>query len=159
MPEDPLNDKADLPRSFLKRYRARVATLGVGVAVVAGVVTFNEVRGTAEPRTVDITAAAPTVQVDLTRPFVGTPASDWPDGEAGISAPAAEAVGPFTAQQVGDAFAKVRQAVITSRLDRAVLEKHQVERYLSLLAKDSQKNMRPVFSNDPNEAHAYATRL
>jgi hypothetical protein len=159
MPEDPLNDKANLPRSFLKRYRARVATLGVGVAVVAGVVTFNEVRGTAEPRTVDITAAAPTVQVDLTRPFVGTPASDWPDGEAGISAPAAEAVGPFTAQQVGDAFAKVRQAVITSRLDRAVLEKHQVERYLSLLAKDSQKNMRPVFSNDPNEAHAYATRL
>jgi hypothetical protein len=49
--------------------------------------------------------------------------------------------------------------VITSRLDRAVLEKHDVEQYLKLLAKDSQKNMRPVFTNDPHQAHAYATRL
>lgn len=159
MPEDPLTTKADPPRSFLRRYRARVATLGAGVAVVAGIVTFNEVRGTAEPRTVDVIATAPTVHIDLNRPFDGTPAANWPDGEAGVVAPPAAAVGPFTAQQVDEAFAKVRQAVITSRLDRAVLEGHDVERYLSLLAKDSQKNMRPVFGADPREAHAYATRL
>ncbi|MBP2319786.1 hypothetical protein JOF56_000171 [Kibdelosporangium banguiense] len=159
MPEDPVNDTATSPRSFLKRYRAKVATLGVGVAVVAGVVTFNEVRGTAEPRTVDVTAAAPTVQVDLTRPFTGTPAADWPDGETGIVAPQATAIGPFSAQQVGDALTKVRQAVITSRLDRDVLEKHDIERYVSLLAKDSQKSVRPLFSKDPSEAHVYATRL
>lgn len=159
MPEDAQTTPANPPRSFFKRYRARVATLAVGVAVVAGIVTFNELRGSAEPRTVDVTAAAPQVQVDLSHPFTGTPAVDWPDGEAGIVAPDAKAVGSFTSQQVGDAYAKVRQAVVTSRLDRDVLEKHDVERYLSLLAKDSQKNMRPVFGNDPNEAHAYATRL
>ncbi|CAM4033199.1 hypothetical protein KIPE111705_37325 [Kibdelosporangium persicum] len=158
MPEDPQHDTGSA-RSFLKRYRAKVATLSVGVAVVAGIVTFNEVRGTAEPRTVDVTAAAPPIQVDFERPFTGTPAADWPDGEAGVVAPPAQAIGPFTAQQVGDAYAKVRQAVITSRLDRGVLEQHDVERYLTLLAKDSQKNMRPVFGNEPNEAHAYATRL
>lgn len=162
MPEDPLHNHAGdtgSSQSFFKRYRAKVATLGVGVLVVAGIVAFNEVRGTAEPRTVDVTAAAPPVQVDFGRPFTGTPAADWPDGEDGVVAPPANAIGPFTAQQVGDAYAKVRQAVITSRLDRAVLEQHDVERYLKLLAKDSQKNMRPVFGNDPNEAHAYATRL
>ncbi|ONI77017.1 hypothetical protein ALI144C_33430 [Actinosynnema sp. ALI-1.44] len=158
MPEDPRHG-TDAPRSFLKRYRAKVAMLSVGAAVIAGIVTFNEVRGTAEPRTVDVTAAAPPVQVDLTRPFTGTPAAHWQDGEAGVVAPVASAVGPFTTQQVADAYAKVRQAVITSRLDRAVLEQHDVERYLKLLARDSQKNMRPVFGTDPNEAHAYATRL
>jgi hypothetical protein len=160
MPEDPHSNRTpDPPSSFLRRYRARVATLGAGVAVVAGIVTFNEVRGTAEPRTVDVIATAPTVHVDLSRPFDGTPAAGWADGDAGVTAPAATTVGPFTARQVGDALGKVRQAVVTSRLDRAVLEGHDVERYLSLLAKDSQKNMRPVFDKDPNEAHAYATRL
>lgn len=157
MPEDSRHGTDS--RSFLKRYRVRLATLGVGAAVLAGIVAFNEVRGTAEPRTVDVTIAAPPVQVDFARPFTGTPAADWPDGEAGVAVPAATAVGPFTTQQVADAYTKVRQAVITSRLDRAVLEQHDVERYLTLLAKDSQKNMRPVFSNDPTEAHAYATRL
>ncbi|GAB3875500.1 hypothetical protein GCM10029964_019840 [Kibdelosporangium lantanae] len=134
--------------------------VGAAIAVVAGVVTFAAVRGTAEPRTVDVSAAAPAqVHIDLTRPFAGTPAATWADGDSGITAPAAAAIGPFSRQQVTDAYAKVRQAVITSRLDRAVLEKHDVEQYLKLLAKDSQKSMRPVFADDPHQAHAYATRL
>jgi hypothetical protein len=145
---------------LLKRHRAKLATLGVATAVVVGVVMFNAVRGTAEPRTVDVATAAPArVQVDFDHPFTGTPAASWPDGETGVEAPTARAIGPFSAQQVTDAFKNVRQAVITSRLDRSVLEQHDVERYLTLLAKDSQKNMRPVFSNDAHEAHAYATRL
>ncbi|MCE7011531.1 hypothetical protein LWC34_53285 [Kibdelosporangium philippinense] len=158
MPEDPQHD-ATSTRSFFKRYRAKVAMLSVGVAVVAGIVAFNEVTGTAEPRTVDVKAAAPPVQVDFNRPFLGTPAADWSDGAEGIVAPPAQAVGPFNAQQVKDAYAQVRQVLITSRLDRAVLEQHDVERYLKLLAKDSQRKMRPVFADEPHEAHAYATRL
>nr|WP_052478925.1 hypothetical protein [Kibdelosporangium sp. MJ126-NF4]CEL21289.1 hypothetical protein [Kibdelosporangium sp. MJ126-NF4]CTQ96144.1 hypothetical protein [Kibdelosporangium sp. MJ126-NF4] len=158
MPEDPQHH-ADSPRSFFKRYRAKVATLSVGAAVVAGIVTFNEVRGTAEQRTVEVTAETPPVRIDANRPFTGTPAADWADGEAGVVTPEAKAVGPFTAQQVREAYATVRQAVITSRLDRAVLEQHDVERYLKLLAKDSQRKMRPVFTDDPHEAHAYATRI
>jgi hypothetical protein len=144
----------------MKRHLAKVATVGAAIAVVAGVVTFAAVRGTAEPRTVDVTAAAPAhVKIDVAHPFVGTPAASWSDGETGVVAPAATTIGPFTKQQVTDAFGKVRQAVVTSRLDRTVLEKHDVEPYLKLLAKDSQKNMRPVFANNPHEAHAYATRL
>jgi hypothetical protein len=148
------------PGPYFKRQFAKVATIGIAVAVVAGVATFAALRGTAEPRTVDIGQAAPAqVKIDAEHPFTGTPAESWPDGEAGILAPAAAVIGPFSKQQVSDAYTKVRQAVITSRLDRAVLEKHDVEQYLKLLAKDSQKKMRPVFTDNPHEAHAYATRL
>lgn len=171
MPGDPLNDitnddgaAAPPPRSLFKRHAAKIVALSVALALGAGVVTFSALRGTAEStdrqRTVDVTQGeAPRVQVDAEHPFIGTPAAEWADGEAGVVAPAAAAIGPFTAQQVADGYAKVRQAVITSRLDRAVLEQHDVERYLTQLAKDSQKNMRPVFGTDPHEAHAYATRL
>ncbi|TCO50758.1 hypothetical protein [Actinocrispum wychmicini] len=137
----------------------KLVTVGAAVAVVAGAVTFAAVHSTAEPRTVDVVAAPAKPQIDFARPFVGTPAEKWADGETGIAAPDAAPVGPFTKQQVTDAYAKVRQAVITSRLDRAVLEKHDVEQWLKLLAKDSQKKLRPVFTDDPHQAHAYATRL
>jgi hypothetical protein len=174
MPEDPLVENPGFAetappshgeprRGFLKQHGAKAAAVGVAVAVLVGVALFNEVRGTAgaqQPRVVTVTPSAPTgAKVDLTRPFAGTPAAEWLDGESGVTAPKAVAVGPFSAQQVAEAYTKVRQAVVVSRLDRAVLENHQVERYLSLLAKDSQKNMRPVFGNNPPEAHAYATRL
>ncbi|MET0136468.1 MAG: hypothetical protein ABW215_23015 [Kibdelosporangium sp.] len=164
MPEDPVNDASDaVPASPLKRHRAKLAALSAAVLVIAGLAAFDAVRGTAEPtqqRTVDVTHVdSPKVQVDFDRPFTNTPAATWADGEAGIVAPAAAAIGPFTVQQVSEALTKVRQAVITSRLDRSVLEQHDVERYLKLLAKDSQKNMRPVFGDNPHEAHAYATRL
>lgn len=171
MPGDPLNttsndEGAAAPpsRSLFKRHAAKIVAISVAAALGAGVVTFSALRGTAEStdgqRTVDVTQGeAPSVRVDVEHPFIGTPAATWADGEAGVVVPAAAAVGPFSAQQVADGYAKVRQAVITSRLDRSVLEQHDVERYLKLLAKDSQKNMRPVFGNDPHEAHAYATRL
>ncbi len=154
------NDSGSAPGPYFKRHFAKVAIIGAAVAVVAGVGTFAALRGTADQRTVEVTQAAPAqVHIDAAHPFTGTPAEGWADGESGVVAPAAAAIGKFTKQQVTDAYTKVRQAVITSRLDRTVLEKHDVEKYLKLLARDSQKNMRPVFGNDPHEAHAYATRL
>lgn len=137
----------------------KLVIIGAAVAVVAGAVTFAAVHSSAEPRTVDVVAAPTKPQIDLVHPFAGTPASSWADGDTGITLPQAAAVGPFSVQQVTDAYTKVRQAVITSRLDRNVLEKHDVEEWLKLLAKDSQKKLRPVFTDDPHQAHAYATRL
>jgi len=160
MPEEQPDSTGPADSRTRPRHFAKVAVVGAAIAVVAGVVTFAAVRGAAEPRTVDVSAAAPAqVHIDFTRPFTGTPAAAWADGDTGITTPDAAAIGPFTKQQVSDAYTKVRQAVVTSRLDRVVLEKHDVEQYLKLLAKDSQKSMRPVFADDPHQAHAYATRL
>ncbi|WP_367131400.1 hypothetical protein [Saccharothrix sp. HUAS TT1] len=98
--------------------------------------------------------------VDLDRPFTGTPAEGWADGEAGVVAPAAAAVGEFSAEQVAQGYERVRQAVIASRLDRRVVEAHDVEPFLALLAPDLQDHMRPLFDgrNDV-EAGLVVTRV
>ncbi|GGP42886.1 hypothetical protein [Saccharothrix coeruleofusca] len=103
------------------------------------------------------TAAAP---VDLDEPFANTPAEAWADGEAGVVAPAAQPVGEFSAEQVAQAYERVRQAVITARLDLRVVRDHDVEPYLALLAPDLQDHMRPLFDggNDP-EASLVVTRV
>ncbi len=72
--------------------------------------------------------------VDLERPFLDTPAQDWPDGADGIVPPKATAVGEFTAEQVADAYEAVKQALVTSRLDERMLEEGDTEAYLALLA-------------------------
>src|SRR5882757_1561984 len=75
--------------------------------------------GDATPLTSPPTSRS-TPTVDLTQPFAGTPAAKWRDGEAGLAVPEAKAVGAYSAQQVADAMAKVRQATVAARLNRQV---------------------------------------
>lgn len=61
--------------------------------------------------------------VNLEIPFAGTPAEQWPDGEKGIVVP-----------DGSPAFEQVRQALVASRMDPAMLTDHRPDRFLALLA-------------------------
>lgn len=50
-------------------------------------------------------------------PFAGTPADHWADGAAGITAPAAKALGAYSAAQVRSAYATTRQLLIAGNLN------------------------------------------
>jgi hypothetical protein len=88
--------------------------------------------------------------------FVGTPAEHFPVGAAGITLPAARATGPFTAQQVAQGLAKVRAALVASRLDPEMLA-GRPGRFLGLLAPDD----RPTVTDDlaRGASLGYATRI
>lgn len=61
--------------------------------------------------------------INLEVPFAGTPAEQWADGEEGIVAPPGDLV-----------FEQVRQALIASRVDLAMLVDHRPEHFLTMIA-------------------------
>ncbi|WP_253840697.1 hypothetical protein [Actinokineospora globicatena] len=85
--------------------------------------------------------------VDLNRPFALTPAAHWADGEAGITTPPAMQVGEFSAEEVADATRQVKDVLIASRLDPAMLRDHNPDRYLGMLAPDVARQLRPLFGS------------
>ncbi|MFG3555614.1 hypothetical protein ACGGAQ_14685 [Micromonospora sp. NPDC047557] len=89
-------------------------------------------------------------------PFVGTPAETFAVGAAAITLPAAKAAAPFTAKQVGDALAKVKGALIQSRLDPSMLF-GDPDQFLALLAPDARADLRTDFTQGTNLN--YATRV
>jgi hypothetical protein len=84
-------------------------------------------------------------RVNLNQPFITTPAAGWADGAAGIVPTQATPVGSYRAEEVAATMDKVRQVVIAARLDRRVLEGHDPEPYLSLLAPEEAERIRPYF--------------
>jgi hypothetical protein len=54
-------------------------------------------------------------------PFYGSPAQAWASGTAGIVAPKARPLGPFTAAQVAFAYATTRRLLIAAGLDQGTL--------------------------------------
>ncbi|MGW0181427.1 hypothetical protein [Nocardia sp. NPDC003345] len=116
---------------------AVVVLVGLPLLVFGLVSAADAVFGSGEA---DPSAGAPPpalrveAPVDLSRPFAGTPAIDWPEGEAGITAPPAVRIGRYTAEDVATATAAVRRLIATARLDRHVLETHDAEPVLALLA-------------------------
>ncbi|MPZ83409.1 MAG: hypothetical protein GEV28_24655 [Actinophytocola sp.] len=105
----------------------------------------------AEPAAAPLTGTAPAAAtataplVDLSRPFDSTPAQDWADGAAGIAAPAPEAVGGFSAEQVAAATALVRDVLVASRLDRRMVVDHDPSAFLDKLAPDARRQLEPLF--------------
>ncbi len=146
-------------RTWLSRHGNGVVA---GLALLAVVALAVGIHATREPVPQPASAAAPTTitRVDPADPFRGTPAADWPDGEAGLVVPTAEAVGTFTAEQVADAYGKARAAVVAARLDRRVLEGRDLEPLLGLFAADDQEGLRPLFTGGrDDEAALVATRI
>jgi len=146
-------------RTWLTRHGNKVVT---GLALLAVVALGIGIRTTLQPVPEPAPAASPTAitRVDLTDPFRGTPAAHWPDGEAGLVAPPAAAIGTFSEEQVADAYARARAAVVAARLDRRVVEGHDLEPLLGLFALDDQEGMRPLFSGTrDDEAGLVATRI
>lgn len=142
------------PRRRLPAGRARTVTaVALVVALLVGASWWSL-------RERDGSGPGPWSGVDLARPFAGTPVEGWADGEAGVVVPRAEAFGEFTADRVAAAYERVRWAVVTSRLDRRVVEGHDVEPFLGLLAPDLQDHMRPLFDGRHDvEAGLVVTRV
>lgn len=98
-------------------------------------------------------------QVDLTDPYAGTPAANWANGEAAIVPPAAEAVGTYTATEVADAYERVRQLLVTSRLDPAVLQAYDHNRYLALLSPEARPATTTRLSTPGPESYLLVSRI
>jgi hypothetical protein len=118
-------------------------------------------RSGATPSAVPTTTTRkPVARVDLNQPFLTTPAAGWADGAAGIVLPQAAPVGSYSAEEVATAMDQVRGVVVAARLDRRVLEGHDPEPYLSLLAPEEAKEIRPYFApGRERAAQGYAAKV
>lgn len=153
-----------MPRepSFFHRHRSAILAVGALVALVVVIAVMDRAGGsgvTASAPSTTRTVMAERPGVDLSQPFVDTPAAAWADGEAGIVAPTPTQVGSYSPEAVAAGYARARQAVITARLDRAVLEGHDFERYLTLLAPGAQTQIRPDYAPNVPDAYFYTTRV
>jgi hypothetical protein len=152
-----------------KRGRVRRPWLTVAVALLAlisAAVTVKQLHGSG-PNGVG-TAQAPTTPsvlprlapVNLTQPFLNTPAAAWKDGLAGFSMPAASAIGTFSAAQVNDAYDKVTRAVAGGRLDRKTLEGHDTTAYLASFAPNQSKFIKTILDMpDKFRSGGFVTRI
>jgi hypothetical protein len=145
-------------RGLLRRH-PRLLLLTVLVCLLAAGGVFGQQRGWFDSFPVlrdRLNETAGIVRYDPANPFAGTVATGWAAGGAGIVAPPPTPVGPYTADQVGAVTALVRQTVIAARLDRAVIEGHELGPALAHLA--------PLVRADAEQAPvadrgAYATHI
>ncbi len=124
----------------------------VGVAVRAG--GSNLFSGHDSGANPSSSAAIDAVPVGI---FDGTPASTYPAGAEGIVLPPATAVSGFTKAQVSAALAKVKQALVASRLDSAMLVSHQSSTFVNLFAADDRASVTKDFST--HKFFAFASQL
>ncbi len=107
-------------------------------------------RDAAPPNPTSVPDVAP---VDLAHPYAHTPADVWPKGLDGVTSPSAAAVGPFKADAVATAYAKVRQAISAAHLDPAVLTRHDGKAYAALFAPDDRDQILPELAKKPTKHH------
>jgi hypothetical protein len=110
------------------------------------------------------TAAAPsgvsatsTAKAAPTGPFEDTPAARYPEGEAGITLPAAAAVPGFTAAQVGAKLQQVKRALIAARLDSTMVVSQDPSTLLGQLSVESNKQIKPYF--DKKDFFGFASQI
>jgi hypothetical protein len=145
-------DVRELLRAEQRRRRGRWLAGGLVVLAVGAVATllirssvFAPVPG--DPVADNTQPMRSVAQLDLAQPFASTPAADWADGAAGIKAPEPEAVGGFSAEQVAETTAQVRDALVASRIDTRMLAQHDPASYLGLLAPDARRQLEPLFAD------------
>ena len=148
-------DVHEMLRVARRRRRGRWFAGALVILAVGAVVTllvessvFQPVAGAPErsaPSAAEAGRRAP--MLDTGHPFASTPAAHWPDGAAGILLPAAAAVNGFSAKQVAEATTLVRDALAASRLDPALLTRHDPGAYLDLLAPDARRQLAPLFGD------------
>ncbi|AXB43269.1 hypothetical protein A4R43_12490 [Amycolatopsis albispora] len=110
------------------------------------------------PATKPSTAAPAAWSLEKNRPFHGTPAQDWAEGEAAIRLPEPVATGAFTAEQVGTALGKVKEFLIAGRLNRDVLSGRELEPLYAPLSANLRDALRTELE-DPMSRPAFATKL
>ncbi|WP_134734037.1 hypothetical protein [Amycolatopsis nivea] len=146
-----------LRRGRRRARRRRLAAIWGAVVIVVAAAGFylwkqgtraEEVAGStpAAPALTTTTAPAPTDlpdsgHVDLTRPFLDTPAQNWPEGIAGLKIPAPAKVGTFSAKQVGEAQEQVKHAVEIAQFDPDTQVGRHPSGYVGLFAPDARKDL------------------
>ncbi|MEU4244749.1 hypothetical protein [Actinoplanes sp. NPDC026619] len=133
-------------------WRRTGPALRVVVAVLlagAGILVVRHLTSDGEQSAAN--AAAPTPSASTAAPagpFAGTPAAGYPKGAAGITLPPAKAVQGFSAKQVTADLAKVRTALIASRLDPRMTDRHDTSGFVKLLAPASQTFAKTHFGTE-----------
>jgi hypothetical protein len=146
--------------SFPRRHRTALISVGVVAALVVAVVVLRNRAhhgATGSSPSTTNTVMNESVGVDLSQPFLATPAAGWADGAAGIVTLAPAPVGSYTAEQVAAGYGRVRQLLVTERLDPAVLKGHDFERVLTLLAPAARAQV--DMSRPSQNAYLTATRI
>lgn len=142
-----------------RKSRGRWWVLGVFVAILAvttAAIVLVGRRSAPAAAPPNPTSVPQYAHVDLARPYLNTPADAWPKGLDGITTPPA-------GKADADAYAKVKQAITTARLDPAVLTGHDPKGFLALLAPDMRDQLTEVFARKPAKGVAswesYLTEL
>lgn len=136
------------------RFRSIAVLIGMPVlfvlvaAILVPVVGSRTADSPAEPGAPATPPLRERARVDLSRPFADTPAAKWGEG---IMVPPAVPVGRYTAEEVATAMTAVRQLIVTARLDRHVLETHDMEPVLAQLAPHQAAEVR-TWARPGNEA-------
>ncbi|WHT20802.1 hypothetical protein N8J89_06995 [Crossiella sp. CA-258035] len=139
MGEDP-QVRATKRRAFWRRNGGRFLGFGLVIALGAtGVVLQRAGLLTGLTPDASGSSATSTPRVNLTTPFLGTEAGPWPDGAAGITVPETGPLGKYSAAQVKAFGERVRQVLVTGRLDRRVIVEGQTEHVFKLLAPEAQE--------------------
>jgi hypothetical protein len=149
-------------RAFFRRNSNRILSVVALVAIVGllGLLYRDDQLDRFLPQTNTFADPPATWHVDLNQPFLTTPAAGWSDGTAGIVVPDVAAVGSYPAEAVKAAMEQVRQVIVAARLDRRMLEGHDPEPYLGLLAPRSAAQIRPYFTPGREvEAEGYASKV
>ncbi|MEV4315141.1 hypothetical protein [Actinocrispum sp. NPDC049592] len=168
MPDDDIFDHPDLAgpewaaaqrkalrKDRWRRNRSRFVWVGITAVVVAVGVTLYikapkaQSHAQSPPPPPTSTAPQPVkgFEYKTTDPFARTPAQAWPDGEAGLTMPAAAPLNGFPAKRVGEVLGIARSAIAASRLDRQAAQQDKSDAFQALLAPDSRKTVTddPIF--------------
>ncbi|MBB5856134.1 hypothetical protein ACFQ05_24990 [Amycolatopsis umgeniensis] len=84
--------------------------------------------------------------VDLARPYDRTPAANWGEGLAGITVPAGQAVGGFTAQEVDAGYRTVTGAIAAAQLGSRALQDNDGSELLALLTPNERARLAPTLT-------------
>jgi hypothetical protein len=135
---------------IVRRVLAFILVAAVAVAVKGGEKMLDAI-GTSKSTFPTATAppgvsATSTASAVPTGPFEGTPAAQYPEAETGVTLPAGTAVPGFTAEQVNARLQQVKQALVASRLDPAMLMSRDTTPLLKLLSPEATKQLTPYFN-------------
>ncbi|GLW92287.1 hypothetical protein [Actinokineospora globicatena] len=149
-----------------RRGSGRKVTLVLAIGLVLGAIAFyansdpvgaDGVVAAAAPPVHPVTSAAPAF--DVTRPFDGSLAATWAEGEAAIVLPEATPVGTHSAEQVRAALELTKRIVVTGRLDRSVIEKDDAEKVLALMAPTARDMWHEQLASRPSSVSSLYTKI
>jgi hypothetical protein len=127
---------------ILRRFAIALVAIGLVVFALTHFSTHNGPNDNASPR-------------PPADPFGGSPADQWAEGGAGITLPAATAVGAYSQSTVAADLSTVKQALVDARLDPQMLTQHDPSQFLTLIAPNEQSDLR----QDIDGKFAWATQI